>query len=98
MRLPIVFRRAARAEYDDAADWYDQRRAGLGAAFTAEVQRVLDQIAVQPGFYTQVYQDVREALVSGYPYCVYYREEPGRVVVLSVFHTARDPSIWQGRA
>lgn len=98
MSLPVGFRRAARAEFDDAVDWYEQRRAGLGAAFTAAVQRVLDQIASQPDLYPQVYQDVREALVSGYPYCVYYREEPGQVVVLSVYHTARDPSIWQGRA
>lgn len=97
MSLPIVFRRLARAEFDDAADWYEQRRAGLGATFTAAVQRVLDQIAAQPAFYPQVHQDVREALVPGYPYCVYYREEPTQVVVFSVFHTSRDPSIWQGR-
>ena len=98
MTLPVVFRRAARAEFDDAADWYEARRAGLGADFTAAVQQVLDRIAAQPGFYAQVYGDVREALVPGFPYCVYYREEPGQVVVLSVFHTARDPSVWQGRA
>jgi toxin ParE1/3/4 len=98
MSLPVVFRRAARAEFDDAANWYEQRRAGLGAAFTAAVQQVLDQIADQPDFYARVYQDVREALVSGYPYCVYFREEPDRILVLSVFHTARDPSVWQGRA
>ena len=98
MSLPIVFRRAARTEFDDAADWYEQRRAGLGTAFTAAVQRVLDQIADQPDFYARVYLDVREALVSGYPYCVYYREEPGQVVILSIFHTARDPSTWQDRA
>ena|SRR5581483_1355652 len=98
MSLPVVFRRAARAEFDDAADWYEQRRAGLGTAFTAAVQGLLDQIAAQPDFYPQVYQDVREALVSGYPYCVYDREESSRVLVLSVFHTARDPAIWQGRA
>jgi hypothetical protein len=60
---PIVFRRAARAEFDDAADWYDQRQARLGAAFTAAVQLVLDQVAAQPAFYPQVFQDVREALV-----------------------------------
>ena len=98
MSLAIVFRRAARAEFDDAADWYEQRRAGLGAAFTGAVQRILDRIAAQPDFYPRVYLGVREALVSGYPYCVYYREESGRVLVLSVFHTARDPSVWQGRA
>jgi toxin ParE1/3/4 len=97
MNLRLLFRRAARAEFDDGADWYEQRRAGLGAAFTVAVQRTLNQIAAHPDFYPQVYQDVREALVSGYPYCVYYREERNQVVVLSVFHTARDPSIWQRR-
>jgi toxin ParE1/3/4 len=98
MNLPIVFRRAARAEFDDAADWYEQRQAGLGDAFTAAVQQILAQISGQPSFYPQVYGDLREALVSGFPYCVYYREELGQVVVLSVFHTSRDPSVWQGRA
>jgi toxin ParE1/3/4 len=97
MSLPIVFRRAARAEFDAAADWYEGRRAGLGGRFTAAVQRVLDRIAGQPDFYPQVFGDVREALVAGFPYCVYYREEPGRVLVLAVFHTCRDPSIWQAR-
>jgi toxin ParE1/3/4 len=98
MSLPVVFRRAARVEFDDAADWYEQRRAGLGAAFTAAAQQILDRISAQPDFYPQVYQDVREALIPGYPYCIYYRPEPAQVVVLSVFHSARDPSIWQGRA
>jgi toxin ParE1/3/4 len=98
MKLPVVFRQAARAEFDDAADWYEQRRAGLGASFTSAVQQVLSQISGQPELYPRVYRDIREALVSGYPYCIYYREEPGQVVVLSVFHTARDPRNWQGRA
>ena len=37
-------------------------------------------------------------LVIGFPYCVYYREEPGRVLVLAVFHTSRDPTVWQSRS
>lgn len=98
MSLPVVFRRAARAEFDTAADWYEERREGLGPAFAAAVQRVVDRIASQPDFYAQVYRGVREALVAGYPYCVYYRAEPNQIVVLSIFHSARDPSIWQGRA
>lgn len=98
MSLPVVFRRMARAEFDDAADWYEQRRAGLGAAFTVAVNVILERIAAQPDCYPQVYLDVREAIVSGYPYCIYFREEPGQVVVLSVFHTSRNPAVWQSRA
>jgi toxin ParE1/3/4 len=97
MSLPVAFRRAARSEFDDAADWYEQRRAGLGPAFTGAVQRVLDRIADQPDCYPVVWAGVREALVAGFPYAVYYREESGQVVVFSVLHTSRDPTVWQSR-
>jgi plasmid stabilization system protein ParE len=97
MTLPVVFRRAARAEFDDAADWYNSRHAGLGDSFVDAVQDTLDRIRSQPKLYAKVFRDIQEALVTGFPYCVYYRERAGRIVVLSVFHTARNPSIWQHR-
>ena len=98
MSTPVVFRAAARFEFDAAGDWYEDRRPGLGASFAAAVQVVLDRIAVQPDGYAVAEGDIREAAVHGYPYCVYYREEAGQVVVLAVFHTSRDSSIWQARA
>ena len=98
MSLPVVFRRAARAEFDAAADFYEARGKGLGRRFTLAVERVIDRAASQPDFYPVALDDVREAIVPSFPYCVYYRAEPGRVVVLSVFHTSRNPAVWQGRA
>jgi toxin ParE1/3/4 len=95
--LPIVFRPVARHEFDEAADWYEQRRAGLGEAFTAAVRKVLDRIAEQPDCYPMVFEDIREALISGFPYCVYYRAEVAHIFVLAIFHTARNPSVWQKR-
>lgn len=40
MSLPIVFRRAARAEFDESADWYEQRQATLGMALTSALLRL----------------------------------------------------------
>jgi toxin ParE1/3/4 len=97
MSLPLVFRGAAQDEYDEAAVWYDGQ-AGLGTAFQAEVQAVLDVIAGQPDRYPIVASDVREAPVSRFPYCIYYRVRPGRIVIISVFHTSRDPAVWQSRS
>jgi plasmid stabilization system protein ParE len=97
MSLPLVFRGAAQDEYDEAAVWYDGQ-AGLGAAFEAEVQAVLDVIAGQPDRYPIVAGDVREAPVARFPYCVYYRVRTGRIVIISVFHTSRDPAVWQSRS
>lgn len=41
------------------------------------------------------FADAVEAVVRGFPYCVYYLEEPTQVRAISVFHARRDPTIWQ---
>ncbi|MBA3311979.1 MAG: type II toxin-antitoxin system RelE/ParE family toxin [Planctomycetaceae bacterium] len=65
--------------------------------FTQAVDRVLERISHQPAFYPEVWLNVRESIVRGYPYCIYYREESDSVVVLAVFHTSRNPAVWQRR-
>lgn len=98
MNLPIIFQPEARAEFDDAYDYYEGRGKGLGEAFADKVHEVLDRIAVMPKMHAKVLGEVRKAVVTRFPYCVYYREEPSCVRILSVFHTSRDPRIWQSRA
>ena len=68
MKIPVVYRRAALAEFADDAEWYHRRRAGLGTAFVAAVESIIDRVATQPDFYPEVYSGVREALVPGFPY------------------------------
>jgi hypothetical protein len=38
MSLPLVFRAAAQAEFDDAAAWYERQRPGLGGNFVVEAR------------------------------------------------------------
>ncbi len=98
MNLPVILRRIAQAEFDDAADWHESQRAGQGEAFTAAVRTILTALGSRPEAHPEVYGDVREALVARYPYAIYYRPGPGQVTVLAVFHTSRDPAEWQRRA
>jgi toxin ParE1/3/4 len=97
MSLPIRFLPEARDEFDAAADWYEQRQAGLGVAFVARVREVLQRLSANPQLHAVSYQDVQKAIVRQFPYVVLYREEAGEVLVISIFHTARDPSVWQSR-
>jgi toxin ParE1/3/4 len=41
--------------------------------------------------------DIREALLTKFPFCLYYVIESDRIEIISVFHTSRDPQVWQGR-
>ncbi len=97
MSLPIRFLPEARAEYDAAVDWYELQRPGLGLDFLTKVRSVLTTIAANPALHAPVYADIRRARVPRYPYVVLYREEPDEVILISVFHTSRNPSIWQSR-
>ena len=48
MRLSIVLRRAAQSEFDEAADWYEQQRRGLGRDFVKQVQADFQSYAPRP--------------------------------------------------
>lgn len=95
--LPLVFLDEARVEFDEAAEWYAEQKTGLGIEFVSRVQEVLDQIASMPRLHPVVYKNVRRAIVKKFPYLLHYEVEVDRLVVISVFHSSRDPSIWKTR-
>jgi plasmid stabilization system protein ParE len=97
MTLPIRLLPEARVEFDHATDWYEQQRTGLGTRFVGRVSEVLRRIGADPHRHPAVYLDVRKALVPKFPYVILYREGTDEVLVISVFHTSRDPSIWKSR-
>ena len=97
MSASIRFRPQARVELDSATVWYDGGRPGTGAKFEAAVRATLISVGEAPSRYPTVESDIREAPVLGFPYCVYYRERLGTVIVLAVYHQSRDPSGWRGR-
>ena len=98
MSLPVRLRRIAQREYDDAVDWYESRSPGLGSRFLAALRATLDEIADNPERYPEAWPGIREAVVSRWPYAVYYQIHDDHVTVIAVFHNARDPAVWQGRA
>ena len=98
MSLPLVFQAGVRDEISEAYDWYEEQGRGLGEDFLAAVQVVLDRIEKDPEIHAPIYQAVRHIRVKRFPYAVYYRIEPGRIVVIAVHHSKRNPKNWQSRA
>ena len=48
MSLPLVMRRRAQADFDEAFDWFEARRDGLGVEFAERVQAIFDNISAFP--------------------------------------------------
>jgi len=95
--LPVTPRRAAQAEYDEALYYLIGISPASGGRFEAAVRQAFADIGANPYQYAVAHADMREALVSGFQYAVYYRVLPARIEVVAVFHTSRDPAVWQAR-
>lgn len=98
MSRPLDFHPAVRDEIDNAHDWYEQRRPGLGSDFLNELQGVLAKITANPARHGFADVDIREGPLPRFPYAVYYRVLADRIRILAVYHTSRDPSKWRLRA
>ena len=58
MTFSIVFRRAAKVEFEKAAVWYDEQRPGLGEEFMVEIEQAIVNAAAGPLRYQLVFGDI----------------------------------------
>ena len=54
MSLPVIFKPAARLEFDEAVAWYESERLGLGEEFKLEVKAALKRALANPEFFPRV--------------------------------------------
>ena len=97
-RLPVLVRDAATADLAEAAEWYEQRRGGLGVEFLRAARALLAGIGRTPLQFPIARGELRRARVRRFPYIVYFFPGPTQVVVVAVLHGRRDPRAWQERA
>jgi plasmid stabilization system protein ParE len=97
MTVRVVFRRAAKIEFEDAAIWYDGKAPGLGDEFIHEIDQAITNAAAAPLRFPVVFGDIRRAVARRFPFAVYFRVRSDTLVVLAVFHGRRNPAVWQRR-
>lgn len=90
---------AAQAELDEAFEWYEMQRPGLGHDFISETDATIRRICLNPEAYTGVDRDVRRALVKRFPYGVMfgYDQAAEMVLIVAIGHLHRKPFYWSER-
>ncbi len=97
----IEFLEAAEEELLEAINRYEEKQAGLGARFLAEVERASDRLEDWPLIgpvwtYSEVPEGVRRLSLQAFPYHLVYVEDP-RLVIVAVAHMKRRPGYWRAR-
>jgi len=95
--LSAVYRAVAKDELQKAFYWYEEREPGLGSEFLRSIEGTMQLIRRHPKMFPIIHKNIRQAVVRRFPYSIFYLIEAKKIVILAIFHTSRNPSIWQQR-
>ena len=63
--------------------------------FDDEALAAFQLVSEQPLTYPVVHRDSRRALMTRFPFGIYFRVEQSQIVVVAVVHASRHPRRWQ---
>jgi plasmid stabilization system protein ParE len=93
----LRFNPLAEAELQDAASWYEERLAGLGARFIAAIRHRVSEIVESPRRWPLI-SGVRRVLLGPYPYAIIYREiSDDEIEIVAVAHLKCRQGYWAQR-
>lgn len=93
----VRFRPQVADDLRDAADWYEEKRSGLGDEFLTEFWLAIDAITNRPLSFAVASTGLRACRLARFPYVIHFRFERDEIVVFAVMFGGRDPSAWTDR-
>ena len=84
-RHPLV-----RTDIDEAVNWYEDQRAGLGLEFAADFLSHYRRLPRYAHLYSVRFDDVRRLNLDHFPYGVFYVIREPEIWLLAVLHASRD--------
>jgi plasmid stabilization system protein ParE len=95
MSYRIVLRPKAERAIDRAAAWYHKDNPRAAKAFLLAVDACIRRIADDPAHFPIVRNELRRAIVTGFPYSLLFRMTDSEVVITTCVHFSRHPRHWR---
>ena len=86
-----------RRDVEDAYQWYENQRAGLGDEFFEAVSTVIESLVAYPESFPIVYRQTRRVNLHRFPSSLFYRIVDDQVIIVACMHGRRHPRRWQSR-
>lgn len=87
----------AQRELDEAIDYYNKERAGLGREFREEAWLAVQRIREFPKAWASIGGRIRRCQLQRFPYGLVYEPTVNEIVIIAVAHLHRRPEYWRSR-
>lgn len=72
--------------------WYESKRPGLGNDFELCLDELFSRIIKNPEIYPEWHRKIRCALLTRFPYGIFYIKINDTIYIVAIFHLKRNPS------
>ena len=88
----------AQHDFDKTYWWYEEQYQGLGKEFARCVDAKIAEIQRNPKQFQIIYKDiVRRALVTRFPYSVFFVDKTKVLSIFAIQRQSRNPDLWKSR-
>jgi plasmid stabilization system protein ParE len=89
MSFQLVLQSEAVIDIQQAFEWYEAQKPGLGYEFITEVEEGFEKICDHPLHYAAINVRFRRLKISRFPYLIVYEIENITVLVVAIKHTSK---------
>jgi len=95
--MRIKFLEPAYREYNEAIEFYNLQKSGLGDKFIEEIDRTISIIQNYPNSFPAYTGHTRKAVVNTFPYNIIYLIYKNEIIIFAIAHQHRIPDYWMNR-
>ena len=93
----LIINHFAEEDIKDAIVWYNEQKENLGDEFLQDVKSLVLRINNKPLQFPIIRKNIRRAILNRFPYAIFFIISDSNIIVFAVFHTKRNPKLWEKR-
>lgn len=94
---PVLIHPAAKLEFAESVDYYEQLQPGLGLEYEAVARHAVAHISDFPERHMLRRDGTRRVVIRRFPFVIHYLDMPEYVWIIVFAHTSRKPGYWRKR-
>jgi plasmid stabilization system protein ParE len=90
VKRAVTIRPRAKADLQQAHEWYEEQCPGLGDEFLADMAESFVRLEDDPERFPVYYRSFRRVLAHRFPYKIFYRMAESDIIVVRILHGAQN--------
>ena len=87
----------AEIDFDKSYAYYYEENPNVADIFFKTISLSLENVKQNPFSFPEIHKNVRKYAIKKFPFVIYYQVIESVIRIIAIFHTSRNPEIWNDR-